>query len=154
VRRSLTEFALPAKGAPARMPSVAGPQSQRTFTASDNMHGAEITNVHETEQQETDAVAPRPSGRKRTGKTAPTTAWLADEYQAKVLDLMVTNAFAALDYAQRLIGAKTPSEFVALSTSEACKQWGLMIKQADELGSIAQRLATSDIKRPIVVEGK
>ena len=67
---------------------------------------------------------------------------------------MVTNAFAALDYAQRLISAKTPSEFVALSTSQACKQWDLIIRQAGELGAIAQRLAASDVKRPIIVEWK
>ena len=143
VRRSLVEFALPANGAPARMPSVVPP-----------VPVAEITNDRVNEEEETAALSMRPTSRKRVGKAAPASARLADEYQAKVLDLMVTNAFAALDYAQRLISAKTPSEFVALSTSQACKHWDLIIKQAGELGSIAQRLAASDVERPIVVEWK
>jgi hypothetical protein len=164
VRRSLVEFALPPDGAPARMLSVARPlmvgegalarpQSLRSFTASDK-RGKEITQAHVNEAQKSGAPRPPPPKRQRAGKTASPTARLADAYQAKVLDLMVTNAFATLDYAQRLIRAKTPSEFVALSTSEACKQWGLIIKQVGELGSIAQELATSDVERPIVVECK
>jgi hypothetical protein len=143
VRRSLVEFALPASGALVRMPTVAPP-----------VPVAEITNNRVNEDKETAALSLRPTSRKRVGKAAPASARLADEYQAKVFDLMVTNAFAALNYAQRLISAKTPSEFVALSTSQACKQWDLIIKQAGELGSIAQRLAASDVKRPIVVEWK
>jgi hypothetical protein len=107
-----------------------------------------------SEAQEPVAPSPRPTRSKRAGKTASTTASLADAYQTKVLDFTVTNALAALDCAQRLIRAKTPSEFFALSTSEACKQWDLIVKQAGELGSIAHKLATSDVERPIVVECK
>jgi hypothetical protein len=156
------EFALPADGAPAQMPSAARPvlvaegalatqQSRRSFATSDK-RGKEIANDHVNERQEGGALSRRPAAGKRAGKIAPTMADLAHEYQAKVLGLMVANAFAALDYAQRLTSAKTPSEIVALSTSQACKQWGLIIKQAEELRSIAQRLPTSDIRRPIVVE--
>jgi hypothetical protein len=146
------EFALPASGAPAQMPFTAQPvlvvesapvppPSRPSLAASDN-GGQEIAAT----------PSPRPASRKRAGKTAPTTAKIADEYQAKVFDLMITNVFNALDCAQRLISAKTPTQFVALSTSQACQQWGLIVKQAEELGSIAQRLAASDVRRPTVVE--
>jgi hypothetical protein len=164
VRRSLVEFALPANGAPARMPSVARPlpvgesalarpPGRRSITICDK-RGKEIANARVSEAQEPVAPSPRPTRSKRAGKTASTMASLADAYQTKVLDFTVTNTFAALDCAQRLIRAKTPSEFFALSTSEACKQWDLIVKQAGELGSIAHKLATSDVERPIVVECK
>jgi hypothetical protein len=164
VRRSLVEFALPANGVSARMPSVARPlpagegaparpQNRRSFATFDK-RGKELANAQANEPQEPGGPSPRPARRERAGKIASTTARLTDAYQAKVLDLMVTNAFAALDYAQRLVRAKTPGEFIALSTSEACRQWGLIVKQAGELGSIAQKLAPLDVERPIVVECK
>jgi hypothetical protein len=126
-------------------------QRRRFFTPSDQ-RGKELTNDHMNEAQETGALGLRPAGRKGAGKSAPTTAKLADAYQAKVFDLMITSAFTTLDYAQQLISAKTPSEFVELSAIQACKQWGLVIKQAGELGSIAQRLAVADGKRPTAAE--
>jgi hypothetical protein len=162
VRRSLAEFALPANGAPAQMPSAARPvlaaegalarQQSRRFFATSDQRGKKIINDRLNEEQEPAALSLRPTSRKRAGKPAPTTAMLADAYQTKVLDLMITSAFAMLDYAQRLISAKTPGDFVALSTSQACKQWGLIIKQAGELGSITQRLTISDVERPTIVE--
>jgi len=122
------------------MPSVARPVP------------VEITNAHVNKEQGTGALGPRPAGRKGAGKSAPTAAKLADAYQATVFDLVITSAFTTLDYAQRLINSKTPSEFVELSAIQACKHWGLIIKQAGELGSIAQKLAASDGKRPTAVE--
>ena len=74
-------------------------------------------------------------------QTIPAVAKIADEYRAKVFGLMTANIDATFEYAQRLVNVNTPTEFVALSTSHARKQFELIMKQTAELGSIAQRLA-------------
>jgi hypothetical protein len=80
-------------------------------------------------------------------KTTPAVAKVADEYRAKAFELMTANINTTLEYAQRLVTVKTPTEFVELSTSHARKQLELIIKQTADLGSIAQRLATSNVER-------
>jgi hypothetical protein len=78
---------------------------------------------------------------------APPIVKVADEYRAKAFELMNANINSTLDYAQRLVGVRTPTEFSELSTSHARKQMELIVKQATELGSIAQKLAASHVKR-------
>jgi hypothetical protein len=73
-------------------------------------------------------------------------AKVADEYRAKAFNLMSANINSTLEYAQRLVNVKTPSEFVELSTSHARKQFDLIMKQTVELGSIAQSLATPGVE--------
>jgi hypothetical protein len=70
---------------------------------------------------------------------------VADEYRVKAFELMTANMNTTLDYAQRLAHVKTPSELIELATSQARKQFDLMVQQTSELGSIAQRLAPHDI---------
>ena len=70
---------------------------------------------------------------------------VADEYRVKAFELMTTNMNTTLEYAQRLAHVKTPSELIELATSQARKQFDLMVQQTSELGSIAQRLAPHDI---------
>jgi hypothetical protein len=82
-----------------------------------------------------------------TEKTVPALAKVAGEYRAKAFELMTANISATLEYAQRLVNVKTPTEFVELSTSHARKQSELILKQTAELVSIAQRLATSNVER-------
>jgi len=76
----------------------------------------------------------------------PTVAKVADEYPAKAFELMSANMSTTLEYAQRLVNVKTPTEFVELSTNHARKQFELILKQTAELGLIAQRLATPDVE--------
>jgi hypothetical protein len=79
-------------------------------------------------------------------KMTPTVAKVADEYRAKAFELMSANMSTTLEYAQRLVNVKTPTEFVELSTNHARKQFELIMKQTAELGSIAQKLATPDVE--------
>ena len=58
---------------------------------------------------------------------------------------MIANISTTLEYAQRLVNVKTPTEFVELSMSHGRKQLELVIKQAADLGSIAQSLATPSV---------
>ena len=76
-------------------------------------------------------------------KTTPPMA--TDHYRAKAFEFMTANVSTTLEYAQRLARAKTPTEFMELSTRHARQQFELIVKQTTELGSIAQRLAAPDI---------
>jgi hypothetical protein len=81
-------------------------------------------------------------------------AKVTEECRAKTFELMTANMNTTLEYAQRLLNVKTPTEFVALSASQACKQLELIIAQTAALGSIAQRLATTYVERLTAGSGR
>src|ERR1700744_6535240 len=47
----------------------------------------------------------------------------ASAYSAKLMEFMKANTTSALDFAQELFGAKSPTEALELWTSHARKQW-------------------------------
>jgi len=75
-------------------------------------------------------------------KTSTISATVA-EYQAKALGLSEANISAALEYAQRLVNLRSPSDFIKLSSTHARIQIELMIKQSSELRSLALNLTPS-----------
>jgi hypothetical protein len=88
-----------------------------------------------------------PASPQDAGQTTPAAVTAADAYRAKAFELMNANIDTTLDYAKRLVGVRTPTEFSELSASHARKQMALVVKQATELGSIAQKMAASHVKR-------
>jgi phasin len=66
----------------------------------------------------------------------------ASEYSAKVMEFMKSNTTAALDFAQELLGVKSPSEAMELWTSHARKQYETFAAQAKELAELGQKVAT------------
>ena len=64
------------------------------------------------------------------------------DYNRKVIEIAGTNAHAALDYAYELLGVKSPSEFIDLSTAHARKQFEAMTAQTKELTELAQKVTT------------
>ena len=70
----------------------------------------------------------------------------AQEYNIRVLEFARTNAEAAFDFAQELVGVKSPSEFFELSTNHSRKQFETLTEQAKELAMLAQKvtLATTE----------
>jgi phasin len=57
-------------------------------------------------------------------KSAYTTAANGStDYNRKVIEIARTNAHAAFEYAYELLGVKSPSEFIELSTAHARKQF-------------------------------
>jgi phasin len=72
--------------------------------------------------------------------TYATAAKGATEYNLKVIEIARTNTNAAFEHAQELIGAKSPSEFVELSTAHARKQFDTMMAQTKELTELAQKV--------------
>jgi hypothetical protein len=81
------------------------------------------------------------------GIAAPAT--IVDQCCAHALELMTTNITTTLQYAQRLLTVKTPTDFFKLSLSQANKQAALIIEQTSTFASVAQRLATPNVKRPV-----
>ena len=66
----------------------------------------------------------------------------ASEYSAKVMEFVKANTTANLDFAQELLGAKTPAEAVELWTTHARKMFETFGSQCKELGELTQRVAT------------
>ena len=64
------------------------------------------------------------------------------DYNRKVIEIAATNAHAALDYAYELLGVKSPSAFIELSTAHARKQFEAMAAQTKELTELAQKVTT------------
>jgi phasin len=72
----------------------------------------------------------------------------ATDYNLKIIEIARTNTNTAFEHAQKLIGAKSPLEFVALSTTHARKQFDTMIAQTKELTELAQKV-TTEVAQPV-----
>jgi phasin len=66
----------------------------------------------------------------------------AADYALKMIEVARENSNATFDFAIQLLGAKTFSEFVELSSTHARKQFESMSEQTKELASLAQKVAT------------
>ncbi|HLH94195.1 MAG TPA: phasin [Xanthobacteraceae bacterium] len=64
------------------------------------------------------------------------------EYGSKVIEAARTNTNAAFDFASELLGAKSLSELVELSTAHARRQFEALTSQSKELAALAQKVAT------------
>ena len=64
------------------------------------------------------------------------------DYNLKVIEAARANANAAFDFASELIGVKSLSEVVELTTAHARKQFEAVTEQTKELTAAAQKLAT------------
>lgn len=80
--------------------------------------------------------------------TYTTAAKCATDYNLKVLEIARSNTSTAFDYAQKLLGVKSLSEFVDLSTTHTRKQCEAMTAQTQELAELAQRM-TTEITEPL-----
>jgi hypothetical protein len=77
----------------------------------------------------------------------PTMALAAEDYRTKAFDLMKTNINATMEFAQRLATARSPGEFVELTTSHARSQMETAFTQTSELVQLAQKLAKSNLEQ-------
>jgi phasin len=74
--------------------------------------------------------------------TFKTAASGAAEFNGKVIDNLRSNANAIFDHAIALLGAKSPSEAIEVSTAHARKQFEAVAEQTKELTALAQKLTT------------
>src|SRR5215813_4171551 len=65
------------------------------------------------------------------------------DYNKKWMEFAQANTRAAMEFYQKLSGAKSPSEFVELSTSNAQRQLTTLTEQTKELGELAQQATLS-----------
>src|SRR5256714_6391758 len=72
--------------------------------------------------------------------TYATAAKGATDYNLKVIESARTNANAMFDYARELMGAKSLSDLVELSTAHARKQFEALSEQTKELTALAQKV--------------
>ena len=72
----------------------------------------------------------------------------ATDYNLKVIEIARVNTNAAFDYAHELLGVKSLSEFVELSSARARKQFEAMTAQTKELTTLAQKV-TTDTAKPL-----
>ena len=68
------------------------------------------------------------------------------DYNNKLIEFTHANTKTAFDFAQRMSGVKSPSEFFELSTELAQKQLGTLTEQTQQLAGLAQQvtLATTE----------
>ena len=66
----------------------------------------------------------------------------ASEYSARLMEIVKANTTTNLDFAQELLGVKSPSEAMELWTSHARKQLETVTAQAKELSELGQKVAT------------
>jgi phasin len=65
----------------------------------------------------------------------------ATDYNLKVFEIARFNTNAAFDYARELLGVKSLSEFVELSSARSRQQFETMTAQGKELATLAQRVS-------------
>jgi phasin len=70
----------------------------------------------------------------------------AADYTLKMIEMARENANATFDFAVELLGAKTFSDFVELSSAHVRKQFEAMTEQGKELASLAQKVATESVE--------
>ena len=66
----------------------------------------------------------------------------ATDYNRKLIEITRINTRAAFDYVHELLGVKSPSEFIELSTAHMRKQFEIASAQNKELCALAQEIAT------------
>jgi phasin len=67
----------------------------------------------------------------------------AQEYHSKAIEFAQANTKAAFEFAQELVGVKSPSEFFELSTNHSRKQFETLTEQAKELATLAQKVTVA-----------
>ena len=70
------------------------------------------------------------------------------DFNLQWIEMLHANTNSAFDFCRKLVGVKSPSEFLELSSAEARKQFKTFTEQAKHLAALAQK-ATSDALEPL-----
>ena len=74
--------------------------------------------------------------------TYSTVAKGVTDYNLKLIEIARTNTRTAFDYVHELLGVKSPSEFIELSTAHLRKQFDIVSEHNKELCALAREVAT------------
>jgi phasin len=70
----------------------------------------------------------------------------ASAYSAKLMEFMKANTTSTLDFAQELIGVKSPAEALEVWTNHTKRQFETFTAQAKELGELSQKVAAETVE--------
>jgi len=70
----------------------------------------------------------------------------ASEYGLKVIEVARANTDAAFDFATEIMGVKSLSEMIELSTAHARKQFETVTAQSKDLTALAQKVTTDSLE--------
>jgi phasin len=70
----------------------------------------------------------------------------ASAYSAKLMEFMKANTTSTLDFAQELLGVKSPADAFELWTAHSRKQVDTFAAQAKELGELTQKVASETVE--------
>jgi phasin len=70
----------------------------------------------------------------------------ASAYSAKLMEFMKANTTSTLDFAQELLGVKSPADAFELWTTHSRKQVETFAAQAKELGELTQKVASETVE--------
>jgi phasin len=115
---------------PVGAPKTDAPQALRDMAEKGTAHAKE---TYERMSAATNEVA---SGMSEALSTATQSAMACN---AKALEFARVNANANFDYAAKLLGVKSPAEFIELSTQHARQQFEVLSGQSKEIASLSQK---------------
>ena len=69
----------------------------------------------------------------------------ASEYSAKLMEIVKANTSASLDFAQEMVGVKSPTEALELWSSHAKKQFETFTAWSKELTELSQKVASENV---------
>jgi phasin len=70
----------------------------------------------------------------------------AQDYNAKLFEFAQNNTKAVIEFAQKLSGVKSPSDFIELSTDHSRKQFETLTEQTKELAALAQKVTFATVE--------
>jgi phasin len=70
----------------------------------------------------------------------------AQDYNAKLFEFAQNNTKAVIEFAQKLSGVKSPSDFIELSTDHSRKQFETLTEQTKELAALAQKVTLATVE--------
>ena len=85
---------------------------------------------------------------KAFGETYSTVTKGAADFNRQWMEMVRANTNSSFDFVNQLLGVKSPSEFLALSTAHARKQFETLAEQTQHLTGLAQKL-TRDAAQPL-----
>ena len=70
----------------------------------------------------------------------------AQEYNTKVNEFAQTNTKVALEFVQKLLGMKSPSDVIELSTNHSRNQFETLSEQTKELAALAHKVTLATVE--------
>jgi phasin len=137
-KHATSPFGLPDYGMPKfELPNMEMPEAYREMTEK---------GVAQVRDSYAKAKVASAEAAKLLESTYATVAESATDYNLKLIEFARINTRAAFDYAQGLLGVKSPAEFIELATAHTRKQFDIVAEQNKVLCALAQETATAATK--------